>query len=199
MGLMKPISATFFVQNYNRQLYLFLHDAANRLNIEMCFQRSSKHRLGTFLVRDRSGIARVYVRRDLPLGQFMIVLCHEIAHAMVWREYGHRAQPHGEEWKFAFKMLLRIVMSLYEFSPRWKSEALIQLDKPRVTYENETEEPDESEGEIYIKNLPDGAEFFWKGKTYHKICLKRTRVLCQRVEDKRKYLFIGNAIVKTSF
>ena len=95
---MKPVSATFFVQNYNRQLYLFLHDGATRLNTEIYFQRNSKHRLGTFMVKGNDIPARVYVRRELPLGHFMIILCHELAHAMVWREYGHRAQPHGEEW-----------------------------------------------------------------------------------------------------
>ncbi|GEM_PF-1797823 len=193
---MKPVSATFFVQNYNRQVYLFLHDAATRLNTEIYFQRDSKHRLGTFMVKGNNIPARVYVRRNLPLGHFMIILCHELAHAMVWREYGHRAQPHGEEWKFAFKMLLRIVMSLYEFTPEWKAEALYQLEKPRVTYENSDAEIEIQEGETRVKDLPDGAEFVWKEKTYRKISLQRTRVLCQRIDDRKKYLFIGKAVVK---
>jgi len=44
--------------------------------------------------------------------------------------------------------------------------------------------------------LPDGAEFVWKEKTYRKISLQRTRVLCQRIDDRKKYLFIGKAVVK---
>lgn len=193
---MKPVSATFFVQNYNRQLYLFLHDAATRLNTEIYFQRDSKHRLGTFMVKGADVPARVYVRRNLPLGHFLIILCHELGHAMVWREYGNRAQAHGEEWKFAFKMLLRIAMSLYEFDEEWKTEALYQLEKPRVTYENPEADAEMKDGEIQVRDLPDGAEFVWKEKAYRKISLQRTRVLCQRLDDRRKYLFVGKAVVK---
>ena len=46
--------------------------------------------------------------------QFLTTFVHELAHLIIWEKYGHRAAPHGKEWKQCFGALL---ISLAEVHP----------------------------------------------------------------------------------
>ena len=58
--------------------------------------------------------SRISVNGNLNKYEFLIVLLHEIAHLLVWKNYGLRTKPHGKEWQFEFKLLLKqyIVVAL---------------------------------------------------------------------------------------
>jgi predicted SprT family Zn-dependent metalloprotease len=59
-------------------------------------------RLRTTLARCRPAERRIVLREDLSRAaraRLTEVLCHEAAHVAVHKVYGHRAKPHGAEWK----------------------------------------------------------------------------------------------------
>ena len=191
---MKPISATYLSKTYNPEIAEFFSKAAEKLDVKFYFQRSAMHRLGTFIANGYKTTSKIYVKPNLDEEHFLIILAHELAHASVWREYGNNAQAHGEKWKFAFKILLKILLQLYRFKPEWESEIYSQIESPKVTYERTSKILNADEK--YIEDLADGAAFLWKDKTYKKLYKRRTRVLCVRLDDQKKYLFISKAIVK---
>lgn len=60
------------------------------------------NRLRSTLARCRPLEGRIVVRADLARGApaFLVeVLCHEAAHIATHKLHGHRAKPHGAEWK----------------------------------------------------------------------------------------------------
>lgn len=188
---MKLLTDSFLVFYFNESTAAFLKKSAEQLNVEYHFQRKAKLRLGSFRATDRNAVARIFVCKDLPPGQMLIVLCHELAHAMVWRENRRRVKPHGIEWQFAYQLTLKVAMELFPFDEEWKAEALRQIEKPRATYKMSPSDLELEAGQQTVASLPDGAVFFHRGNQYKKLHLRRTRFLCARVGSRRKYLFHG--------
>ena len=66
--------------------------------------RRSKH--GDHCPAEHGRSSRITVNVCGNEYQFLLTLLHELAHALVLRRYGPRAQPHGKAWKNAFSVLL---------------------------------------------------------------------------------------------
>ncbi len=189
---MKLLTDSFLVFYFNESTAAFLRKSAEQLNVEYHFQRKAKLRLGSFRATDRKAGARIFVSKELPPGQMLIVLCHELAHAMVWRENRRRVKPHGIEWQFAYQLTLKIALELYPFADEWKAEALRQIEKPRATYKMLPSDLELELGQQTVASLPDGAIFVYRGNQYKKLNLRKTRFLCARVGSRRRYLFHGS-------
>lgn len=192
---MKTIPEEYFVWSLNQNTADFLQKTAAELRVRFGFQRNSKLRLGSFRAIESETFGRILIQRGLPSGQMLIVLCHELAHAMVWRQYGRRARSHGDEWKFAYTMLLKVATELYLFDDDWKPEVQNQINKPKATYKLDTAESIPGENECFIGDLADGERFFYKGTEYKRLKLNRTRILCQRLPGRKRYLFQAGVIV----
>jgi SprT protein len=50
---------------------------------------------------------QISVNGDLNPYAFLLTFTHELAHLVTWEGYGRRAQPHGAEWKAAFRQLMQ--------------------------------------------------------------------------------------------
>lgn len=53
----------------------------------------------------------ITVNKTLNKYSFLITLTHELAHVMVYNQYGESVKPHGEEWKKMFKYLMGYFMN----------------------------------------------------------------------------------------
>ena len=153
---MKPISATYLSKTYNPEIAEFFSKAAEKLDVKFYFQRSAMHRLGTFIANGYKTTSKIYVKPNLDEEHFLIILAHELAHASVWREYGNNAQAHGEKWKFAFKILLKILLQLYRFKPEWERE--IYSQSKVLSYLQRTSKILNAD-EKYIEDLADAQPF----------------------------------------
>ena len=93
-------------------------------------------RFRTSLGRCRPGQGRIRLAAHLQDGNGKLleeVLCHELAHVAVYQIHGHRARPHGPEWKgllsqAGFEPRTRFLRGEGKFPPR--------SEKPRARWEH---------------------------------------------------------------
>lgn len=191
---MKLLTDSFLVFYFNESTAAFIQKWAEELNVEFLFQRKAKLRLGSFKAQNQHSVAQIFIQKDLPPGQSLIVLCHELAHAFVYRQKVRKARPHGVEWQFAYRMMLTVALELYSFDSEWQAEVLSQIEKPRATThhrENTDQQPDH----VHVKLLTDGTLFRYRNKEFRRVELRRTRVMCERIHDRKQYLFQGTVSV----
>ena len=67
--------------------------------------RSTKH--GHFKPAPKGQRHEITVNGNLNPYAFLITMVHEVAHLVAHLEYGQRIQPHGQEWKDSFKLVMR--------------------------------------------------------------------------------------------
>ncbi len=192
---MQAIPTDYLEWTFNTDTAGFLLQTAAELRVKFFFQRDAKLRLGSFRADDRETYAKIMIRRNLPPGHMLIIFCHELAHAMVWRHFGRRVKSHGEEWQDACRLLLRVSMQLYPYTPEWKAEALEQIEKPKATYRMNIEDVAPEKHQCLVDQLNDGQEFLYKQQRYIRLEKKRTRILCRQLPGRRRYLFQPEVVV----
>jgi hypothetical protein len=130
-------------------------------------------------------------------------LVHEIAHLLTYERHGHRVKPHGEEWKNAFKELMRPVMRLEVFPEDVRNAIISYMRDPGASSCSDIDlmrvlrKHDRPNGFIHLETLPMHAEFDYGGKIFIKGEKRRTRYQCKDKLSGHVYLFSGLADVKT--
>ena len=190
------ISDSFFYNTYGDAVANYLLEKAKKLNVVYILQRKSKVRLGSFrYVGTWRKKGEISVARNLHPDLMLIVLCHELAHAVNWRENRDRKKPHGASWKKYYSDILKEISEIYSFSPKWKEKVLDLINKPRATFVNNNKSP-QVFGEILLFEIDDGAVFEYNGQLFFKQGLRRSRYLCVRKKDGREYAFSAHVSVK---
>ena len=152
-----------------------------------------KSKLGDFRANTQGEIPVITINGDLNPYSFLVTTLHEIAHLRIFNKYGHRVNPHGEEWKNAFRELLIPVLDSKHLphdleKALWKSftntkasscsdlnlsRALKKYDKPTLHQTNTLEE------------IPIHSHFSLNGKVFKKGNLRRSRYLCTDLNGKQ--------------
>ena len=83
-------------------------------DFDLKITRPRKSKLGDFRPPKPGKRSSITMNEDLGPYQFLTTFVHELAHLITWEKYGHRAAPHGKEWKQCFGALL---ISLAEVHP----------------------------------------------------------------------------------
>ena len=163
-------------------------------------------KLGDFRVRlgQRPSIT---VNGTLNSYSFLITFLHELAHLEVHQEFGNRVKPHGCEWKSAFQEYLLLSIKenlfpddlleeilLFTNNPKASTSASPTLMKALARYDERLS----SEGILYLDDIGLGQLFVFRKEHYRKIEKRRTRVMCERLLDKRRYTISGHAEVSIS-
>lgn len=168
---------------------------------ELKITKSRQSKIGDFTSR-KSRRPRITLNNDLNPFQFLITYIHEVAHLHVHVIYGNKVDPHGEEWKKIFKLLMEPMQREYIFppdvlavlnrhmiNPKASSFADTDLTKVLRGYDKNADQL------IVLADLPEGCLFEFHGKFFKKGTIKRTRVLCREVNSKRNYLVPADALV----
>lgn len=137
----------------------------------------------------------ITVNHDLSPHEFLITYVHEVAHLHVHRQHGFRTEPHGEEWKKSFQILLTPLMQENIFPEPVLSGLKAHMVNPKAsTYSDSnlmqllrTLDP-RAKKVVLLSELPEGSVFDFQGRWFKKGKLKRTRVLCQEIKSRRQYL-----------
>ena len=160
-----------------------------------------KTKLGDF----RAGLAgekhQITVNGDLNPYAFLITTLHEFAHLNTYNSYKNSVNPHGDEWKNAFRQLLLPIIesgNLPEDIQRALIQSLVQtkasscsdhqLSRVLHTYDKPIE------GIEILERLPKNSTFALDGRHFVKGDLRRKRFICQEVKTNKSYLV--NALAK---
>jgi SprT protein len=145
---------------------------------------------------------KISINRDLEPFLFLTTYIHEVAHLTVHAQSGHRVEAHGTEWKKEFQRLLAPVLN-GEVYPADLLGALRKhmTDPMATTYSDSTlmqafrRYDPKAHASTMLSEIPRGSTFELRGRWFRKEDTKRTRVLCQEIKTKKKYLVPADAAV----
>ena len=173
-----------------------------------------QHRCHLTITRDRKTKAgdyrhpygkvghRISVNGSLNQYAFLITFIHEWAHLVNWERHGRKVNPHGKEWKTAFKEemapFLRssvfpedVLQQLKRHMVNPKSATVRDLDLVRVL--RSYDDPSTS---VMLEDIPEGTEFHLGDKKYRKGNRLRKRFRCEQIGTGKVYLVSAIAEVQ---
>lgn len=174
----------------------------NKTPFDFRLRKSRVTKIGDFTFR-RGHVPRITVNKDLHAYLFLITYIHEVAHLVVHQTRSRSA--HGMEWKNAFRQLLEPLLNEQFFPANLLKELKRHMIDPMATIFSDpilsgvlrSYEP-RSETKVLLSEIPEGSIFEIRGRWFRKGIKRRTRVLCQELKSRKKYLVpidapIGNA------
>lgn len=132
---------------------------------------------------------------------FLLTLVHEIGHLLAHERHGLRIKPHGEEWKNAFKDLMRPIIRLGVFPDDVKHAIIKYMQDPGASSCSDVnlmrvlKKYDSSNGLVLLESLPHNACFSYGGKEFVKGAKIRTRYQCKQRGTEHIYFFAALAEV----
>ncbi|MFN3875165.1 MAG: SprT-like domain-containing protein [Flavobacteriales bacterium] len=142
---------------------------------------------------DREGRSpRITVNGDLNPYAFLVTLVHEFAHHAVFIA-APRAEPHGAEWRMAYKRLLRPFLSPAVLPPDVLLALTLHLGRPPASscadprLMRALRRYDLAPGPV-LEQLPEKAVFRFRGAIYVKGPQLRKRFRCLCLSDRRSFL-----------
>lgn len=138
---------------------------------------------------------KITINHDLNQYAFLITFTHEVGHLICFNRFGHRAAPHGAEWKREFKNLLIPFLYKNIFPPDIKDALIgylrnpaassctdLQLQKALSVY-NVREE-----GWVHLEELVEGTLFkIHNGKAFIKGRKLQKNFECLEIKKRQKY------------
>lgn len=196
------------------KIYSILREHVPRTALQYCCQlwnetpfqlkitRTRQTKVGDFTSKKNIAHPRITLNHELNPFLFLITYIHEIAHLRVHLQYGNRVDPHGEEWKRSFVILMQPMMSYDVFpegvlielqrhmiNPKASSFADTDLTKSLRRYDKNASQY------ATLSDIPEGSIFRFQGRFFKKGKIRRTRVLCHEVKTKRHYLVPADVLV----
>lgn len=167
-------------------------------NIHLKITRGRASKYGDYRPLPPGKGHRITVNHDLNPYAFLITFTHEVAHLHTFLNYSYRHEPHGQEWKREFRLLLKdfleekifpddIHQALegYILNPAASSCSDIALMRALKRYDSRPEEV------FHLEELPPHTHFALfqsrSGMVFQKGPKIRTRFQCLEVKSKRVY------------
>ncbi|MCB9185167.1 MAG: SprT-like domain-containing protein [Flavobacteriales bacterium] len=173
-----------------------------------------KYRCQLTITRDRKSKAgdyrhpwgnnghRISVNGSLNQYAFLITFVHEMAHLVTWERHRNKVNPHGKEWKQAFKeemtpflnesvFPIDVLKVLVKHMKNPKSATVRDQDLVRVLRGY-----DEDNGHLLLDEIPEGADFLLNKRMFTKGERLRKRYRCTEKGTERVYLVSGIAEVE---
>lgn len=171
------------------------------LRIHLHIKRDRKSKAGDYRAPTQEDPRhRISINHNLNRYAFLITMVHELAHRRAYQVYD---RPHGEEWKRAFREMMRPFLSERVFPPTLlrilndylKDPAASSSSDEALARELNKYDPKKN-GEVLLEELAPGAYFtLGDDRIFKKGALQRTRFLCACVTNRKKYLVTGVAPV----
>ena len=169
----------------------------HQYNVHLTITRERKTVLGDYRHATHHQTHRISINSNLNKYSFLITLIHELAHLVTFNAHGHRAQPHGREWKNFYALLLKDFLEKKIF-PQDIEEAL-QLslhnlpasscsddDLMRVLKKHDAV----AAGLVMVEQVEDGKIFdIGGGRIFKKGKKLRKRYQCVELNTGKVYLF----------
>lgn len=157
--------------------------------------RTRQTKVGDFTARRNASLPRITVNHELNPYLFLITYVHEVAHLRVYLRHGNRVDPHGEEWKESFRVLLRPLQTPEIFPADILDELHKHMVNPKASSFGDTAltkilRAYDKDAACYatLSDIPEGSIFHFQGRFFKKGKIRRTRVLCHEMKTRRHYL-----------
>lgn len=169
---------------------------------ELKITRTRQTKVGDFTSRRDIKHPRITLNHDLNPYLFLVTYIHEVAHLYVYLKYGNRVDPHGEEWKNAFKHLMSPILRDSVFPPEILYLLVSHMHNPKASSFADAELTrafrmfdKNAEQFTALSDVPEGSIFQFQKRYFQKGKLKRTRILCKELKSKRNYLIPAEVLV----
>ena len=195
--------ANILISHFPKGAYTFLENLITSYHFSFKVTRDRKSKLGDFRVRENQ-IPAITVNGTLNSYAFLLTFLHELAHLAVYEQYGRKTKPHGHEWKSQFQDFLLIAIKHQLFPDDLLPEILLFTNNPKASTSASPNlmkalgSYDEQVDKNYLDDVMLGDVFIFRNESYKKIEKRRTRVLCERLSDSRRYTIAGHAEVELS-
>ncbi len=173
--------------NYCLELWYFY-------KFDFKLRKSRLTKIGDFTFRTGK-TPRITVNQDLHPFMFLTTYIHEVAHLEVHQKFGHRIEAHGQEWKNCFKELLNPMLTKEIFPEDLLESLSAHMADPMATTFSDPalmkifRKYDEKASAVtLLSEIPAGSVFSLRNRWFTKGETRRTRVLCQELKSKKKYL-----------
>ena len=162
-------------------------------DFDLKITRPRKSKLGDFRPPKRGKRSSITMNEDLGPYQFLTTFVHELAHLITWEKYGHRAAPHGKEWKQCFGALLISLAEVHPWPEVYKKAILEHATRPKSAVGGDPGlqsillQLDGKDDEVLLQDLAPGDEFNFKTRRFRYQKCHRTRALVLDLGNKRLY------------
>jgi hypothetical protein len=181
----------------NLVLYLRSLVKNETIDFKVVNQRFTKH--GDF--RYNNDRYTITINKTSNKYRFVLTLIHELAHYFVYKN-NRSAKPHGLLWKQKFQSLLNPILNKEYFPNNLLSELIDHMKNPKSSFcydinlSKKLDLYDNINDNVYLDQLNDGEFFNYRnlGK-FKKINKIRKRYLCLKIDNNKKYLFLGSVKV----
>jgi hypothetical protein len=171
--------------------YLYTH----RIHLTVTRERSSV--LGDYRNAVHGKNHRISVNGNLNPYAFLYTLIHEIAHLLVYDQYGHRVASHGREWKHVFSLLLKEFLVEDVFPADIRAAIAASLGNPAASSCAEDgllrvfrKYDQGKEDVVFVEEIEQGGLFSIKeNRIFRRGPKIRKRYKCVEVKTGREYLF----------
>lgn len=170
---------------------------------EFKITKGRQSKLGDYRYHPERKTHIISVNNNLNQYSFLITYLHEVAHLDVYNQYKNKVDPHGTEWRQAFIILMKPMLSStvfpasvlmplrkYMISPKASSYSDPHLIRALDEFDHQ------SQDETLLQNLKPGEQFDLNRRVFEKIEKRRTRVLCKEIGSGKRYLISVSAKVK---
>ena len=162
-------------------------------DFDLKITRPRKSKLGDFRPPKPGKRSSITMNGNLGPYQFLTTLVHELAHLITWEKYGHRAAPHGKEWKQCFGALLTSLAEVHPWPEVYKKAILEHAARPKSAVGGDPGlqsillQLDGKDDEVLLQDLAPGDEFNFKTRRFRYQKCHRTRALVLDLGNKRLY------------
>jgi len=145
---------------------------------------------------------QITINHDLNQFAFLITLVHEIAHLLCHERHGNNVKAHGEEWKNAYRELMRPFMRM-EIFPQDVFDGIVKYMKDPAasscsddTLFRALKRYDKPNDMVHLETVSNNTEFIFNDRHFIKGPKVRTRFRCVEKHSNEIYLFAALAEVK---
>ena len=148
---------------------------------------------------------QITINHNLNPYSFLVTLVHEIAHLTCFNKYGNSVNPHGEEWKSEYKLLMRDFLHkeifpddvLYGLMSHLRDPGASSCSDPKLQRILKRYDDPEKHGNLFfLEKLPYRSKFMFNGRIFEKGERIRTRYRCKEISTGGLYLFNALAEVE---
>ncbi|ATA88528.1 SprT-like domain-containing protein [Capnocytophaga stomatis] len=182
--------------------------------VSPCFELIKLHKIYLKIVDERKTRHGDY--RQLSNGQhlitinansnkyrFLITLIHEIAHLLAFEKFGRQIKPHGNEWKYTFRMLMLPFISPSIFPSQLLGIVANHFKNPAASSDIDPvlsialKDFDKEEVTSFVFELPIGAIFRTKdGRVFQKGKRRIKCYECIEIKTRKIYIFQPHTTVE---
>jgi SprT protein len=169
----------------------------HQYHIHLTITRERTSVLGDYRNAAQGKNHRISVNGNLNKYAFLYTLIHEIAHLLVFDQYGHRVASHGKEWKMQFSLLLKDFLEHHVFPPDIRDAIARSLRNPAASSCAEDEllrifrKYDlHKKNVLFVEEIEQGSLFTTRdGRIFRREEKIRKRIRCTELKTGREYLF----------